>query len=469
MNIIQINTGLAGGGAEKICLLLHQNYLSAGLSSFVAIRDQDESWQNVIPLLPNAMITPWQKSVAFLLDPFCNKVSALPLFGYVFSRFRNLLKFLPRHAAVFLGRENFYYPASRKILEYSKKHFLQKPDILHAHNLHGDYFDLSALPYYSRKIPFLITLHDNWLLTGHCAYFFECNRWKTGCGKCPDLNIYPAIKRDATAFNWRRKRKIYAKSLLYIAAPSQWMIDCLRASPFASFVRKMRVIPNGVSNSIFRPQDKKVLRGDLNLPEDAYIFLFVAQGYKNNPFKDYDTIAQAILIISQKSKRKIVFMGIGASSSQEDVKENMQKRQEKVGIRHVSYIKDEKTLAKYYACADVYLHAAKAENMPLTILEALSCATPVVATKVGGIPEIIQDGENGFLVPKGDAKAMAERALEIISNKEKYQSFSQKARETAVEKYSLDRMVQSYLEYYDEIIDDFHSYKKSGAPAMLSK
>ena len=440
-----------------MCLLLHQSYLSAGLNSFVALRGQGESQQNVIALFPNEMITLWQKSVSFVFDSFCNKISILPIFGYISSRLGNLLKFLSRRVAVFLGRENFYYPASRKILEYSQKYFSQKPDILHAHNLHGDYFDLRSLSYYSKKVPFLITMHDNWLLTGHCAYFLECNRWKIGCGKCPDLKLYPAVRRDATAFNWRRKKRIYSKSLLYIAAPSQWMIDCLRISPFGSFVRKARVIPNGVPNSIFKPQNKRRLRQDLNLPEDAYIFIFVAQGYENNPFKDYDTIRQAIHRITQKLKRKVIFVGIGASSSQEDTQES-QKRAE---FRHIPYVKDPSSLAKYYACADVYLHAAKAENMPLTILEALSCGTPVVATKVGGIPEIIEDGNNGFLVPKGDAKAMAEKALEIISDKAKYQSFSKRARERAVQKYSLDTMVESYINYYDEIIADFHSYRGS--------
>jgi hypothetical protein len=58
----------------------------------------------------------------------------------------------------------------------------------------------------------MLTLHDAWLLSGHCAHSFDCQRWKTGCGECPDLDVYPASPRDATACNWRRKREILAEA-----------------------------------------------------------------------------------------------------------------------------------------------------------------------------------------------------------------------------------------------------------------
>ena len=109
-------------------------------------------------------------------------------------------------------------------------------------------------------MPTVLTLHDAWLLSGHCAHSFDCERWKTGCGECPDLTIEPAIRRDATADNWVRKRDIYARSRLYVATPSPWLMGRVEQSMLAPAVEQARVIPNGVDLSVFRPADKRSIR-----------------------------------------------------------------------------------------------------------------------------------------------------------------------------------------------------------------
>ena len=409
------------------------------------LREKNKKQKSIIYLPADATITLWQKWIEYFFSPL-SKVNKnrFIIFRFLRALYR-YLKFLPRQISSFLGQEIFYYPVSRKILEKIS----QNPDIIHAHNLHGNYFDLRICPYYSQKIPFLITMHDNWLLTGHCACFFDCKRWTTGCGRCPDLNIYPAIKRDATAFNWNRKRKIYAKSKLYIAAPSQWMIDCLDKSMLYPYVRKAKVVPNGIDILKFKPQNKMQLRRELDLPQNAYIFTFVANNPTKNPFKDYDTLLRSLYFLNKKTRKKVLYLAVGMTE-QDDLDKD-------VAIKAIPYIKDQAELAKYYSLSDVYLHAAKAENFPLTILEALSCGIPVITTAVGGIPEIIENGKNGFLVAKGDAKDMAEKALKLIMNKELYKKCSLQARKDASEKYSLEKMSRAYLDYYDEIINDFQN------------
>jgi len=96
-----------------------------------------------------------------------------------------------------LGKEDFSFPDTRHL--FHKVGDL--PGIVHAHNLHGGYFDLRVLPWLSRQVPVILTLHDAWLLAGHCAHSFDCQRWKSGCGQCPNLSIPPVAKRDATASN----------------------------------------------------------------------------------------------------------------------------------------------------------------------------------------------------------------------------------------------------------------------------
>ena len=121
------------------------------------------------------------------------------------------------------------------------------PDVVHLHNLHGGYFDLRELPALSRSRPVLLTMHDAWLLSGHCAHSFACGRWETGCGACPALWIHPSVPRDATALNWERKRALFARSALHVAVSSHWMADRVRRSILAPAVRELRVIPFGVN------------------------------------------------------------------------------------------------------------------------------------------------------------------------------------------------------------------------------
>ena len=71
------------------------------------------------------------------------------------------------------GREDFRFPASHRVLELPPK----PPDVLHLHNLHGGYFDLRVLPELSQGQPTVVTMHDEWLYTGHCAYTLDSERW----------------------------------------------------------------------------------------------------------------------------------------------------------------------------------------------------------------------------------------------------------------------------------------------------
>jgi hypothetical protein len=74
------------------------------------------------------------------------------------------------------------------------------PDVIHAHNLRGGYFDLRALPELSRVAPLVLTMHDMWLITSHVAHSFECERWRTGCGECPISA--PTSHSRATEYKW---------------------------------------------------------------------------------------------------------------------------------------------------------------------------------------------------------------------------------------------------------------------------
>jgi glycosyltransferase involved in cell wall biosynthesis len=344
-----------------------------------------------------------------------------------------------------MGIEDFSHPATRSITTLPA----EIPDILHLHNLHRKFFDLTLLPYFSTQLPTLITLHDTWLLTGHCGYFLDCDRWKSGCGNCPYLHVAPAIRRDATAYNWTRKRNIYQQSKLFIVTPSHWLLEQAEESILRLAIIKSRVIPNGVDLSIFKPGNKHKARQVLGLPQDHHIILFVGSRAKTNYYKNLPLIEEMIQILANRSpNQKTLFINLGEETSKEYIKKEIPMSQSET--RYYRYQTDLNTLADFYRAADVYVHAARAENFPTVILEAMACGTPVVATDVGGIGEQVRHGETGFLTDQKDPNEMAIAVEELITKKDLRNDFGKMAYNLAKQKFSQELMVRQYVEFYTE-------------------
>ncbi len=449
-NILQVNTFDIGGGAERIAWNLFQAYRQRGLSSWLAVGYKKSCLSDVLAIPNTDCRGKWAHlwiGIGNTLSPLIKKIHGpdrlqgwIPMIGQ------------PKRAAeILLGHEDFNFPGTWRLLELTP----EPPEILHCHNLHGDYFDLRALPWLSQQIPVILTLHDAWLLSGHCAHSFDCDQWKTGCKQCPDLSIYPAIKRDATAYNWRRKRNIYAKSHLYIATPSRWLMRKVEQSILAPAIVESRVIPNGVDSEIFHPGDQREARAALDIPQEAKVLLCVGNATRSNPWKDYATLEAGMIRVAERlPNERVIWVCLGEEQKPESIGQTE--------AQFIVYQKDPATVARFYQAADIFLHAAKieADTFPITILEALACGTPVVATAVGGIPEQIENGETGFLILPENAQAMAEAVINILKDKSLYQKMSKQAAAKAKKRFDLNIMVDKYLSWYSEILRDWKEKKK---------
>lgn len=437
--ILQVNTLDVGGGAEQIADNLLRSYQASGHDAWIAVGEK----RSVNPAVYAIPITvdkgPWASlclSLRHWLEPLHARIRGI-------ARLRKNLLDLSIGSDViarWIGMEEFHYPGSKTILELPPK----SVDVLHLHNLHGHYFDLRALTDLSQKVPVVITMHDAWLLSGNCAHSFTCDKWQAGCGACPDISIYPGLTRDTTALNWRRKKGIYAHSQIYLATPSQWLMNKAMASILAPAIVQSKVIPNGIDLSIFKPADRAKARHQLGIDMDAKVILFAANGIKRNPFKDYATIYDAIKQLSKAFTSKVIVIALGEEG-----------KSEAMGNIHISYvppISDRHQVAGYYQAADVYVHASHADTFPTSILEAMACGLPVVATAVGGIPEQVDDGITGLLVAPEDSSAMASGIERILKSPELSAQMSQAAASKAKTHYSIELQTERYLAWFEDIL-----------------
>jgi glycosyltransferase involved in cell wall biosynthesis len=437
LRILQLSTCDQEGGAEKVAYDLHTTYRQRGHHAHLAVGHQKLNDANVSLICHDHYRPAWTRFWRAQQLALCQKkIHIAPVLAGWLADAAEPRAWWERTR----GMENFDYPGAWHVLDLPP----QRPQVLHAHNLHGKYFDLRALAALSRQLPTFVTLHDEWMFTGHCAYSFGSERWRTGCIDCPDLQINPALPRNTTAQNWRRKQRIYQQSKLYVAAPSRWLLDEALASILQPAIVEARHIPNGVALETFSPGDRLAARATLGLPLDADIALFVANSTVSNPFKDYATLEAAVARIAAKpSQRETIFINLGEAGAE--------KRVGAVTIRYVGYQREPQQVARFYQAADVYLHAARAENFPCTILEALACGTPVVATAVGGIPEQIREGVTGFLTPLADSAAMAARTAQLFDDVALRQRMGEAAAQHAREKFSLARQAAAYLDWYHEV------------------
>lgn len=428
MRILQVNLYDRGGGAEKIATDLAACSRARGHRVKFAVGHKRSDDPNVWKIPRPRWWRYWDEQTKSLID---RGVGGLPRLTRILATLGDLPNLIDERR----GREPFHFPGSRRLLKFAAR----PPDIVHAHNLHGGYFDLRFLPELSNRVPLVMTLHDAWLLSGHCAHSFDCERWLTGCGQCPDLTIYPEIRRDATRGNFARKRDIYRRSRLHIATPSQWLMDKVTRSMLADGIAEARVIPNGIDLSVFQRGNKAEARAALGIPRDATVLLTTAFLFRTNQWKDFETLRVAV----ERLPHEVTLLALGEAGPSE--------RLGKAEVRMVPFETDPALVARYYQAADLYVHAAKADTFPTTVLEALACGTPVVASAVGGIPEQIMDGVTGLLVPPGNPTALSE-AIESLLRDPVRRARMAEAAAAAGDAFGLERMTDAYLAWYDELL-----------------
>ncbi|NTU78059.1 MAG: glycosyltransferase [Chloroflexales bacterium] len=313
-------------------------------------------------------------------------------------------------------------------------------DVLHIHGPHPNFFSYLALPTLTRRKPTIFTLHDMWALTGHCAISYDCERWRTGCGRCPYPDANPPVRRDATAIDWRLKRWAYSRSSFYVAAPSRWLAERARQSILNRF--PVHYLPHGIDTSVYEPLDPEVCRRLLALPAGKKVLMFAAVRL-NQRSKGGDLLIKALQLLPASLRREMVLLLLG-EQSQEIA------RSTDIPVVSLGYIGNDRIKALAYAAADVYVSPTRAEAFGLTLLESMACGTPMVTFNVGGVTETVRPGETGYLARPEDAQDLCDGIVALLSDNDGRQRAGVRCREIAVAEYSLETHVQRYIDLYHQ-------------------
>ena len=402
MNVLHINQSDVIGGASIAGYRLHEGLLAQGINSRLLV-GKEQTTSDRVAVIKRNPIEKQLNSLTWRLG--LNYINCLSTFD------------IPKH--------NFYKDA----------------DVLNFHNLHSGYFNYLALPKLTQHKPAVLTLHDMWSFTGHCAYSYECDRWKTGCGKCPHLDVYPQIKLDNTRLEWQMKNWAYHRSTLTIVAPSNWLTKLASCSILNRF--SIHCIPNGIDTEVYQPLDREQCRLVLNIAKNKKVLMFGADNLTDSR-KGGDLLLKALISLQPSLKAQTLLLTLGNGG---------EAIAEKVGIQtlNLGYVTSDRLKSIAYSAADLFIFPTRADNLPLMLQESLSCGLPVISFDIGGVPDLVRPGVTGYLAVAEDIKDFSHGIIQLLEDKNLRDRLSKQCRDIALQEYSLALQAQRYIDLYRAI------------------
>jgi glycosyltransferase involved in cell wall biosynthesis/GT2 family glycosyltransferase len=412
MKVVHLCT-LDSGGAAASALRLHQGLSHFGIGSSVLVlksKGQDQAVRTVPMRRARKDADSWQVLI---------------------TRWQSMLRRYPQRPS---DMELFSGPrADVDLLSHPE---IRDADIINLHWVAG-LVDIPSLPILARDRPVVWTLHDMNPLTGGCHFSGGCRRFEHGCGACPQLGS--TDEADISAAYCAEKTSAYAAADFTVVSPSRWLAEQARSSSCMSG-KPVLTIPYGLDHTIFAPQPALPIRRLLQLEAEDFIILYGA---------DYACVRKggdaAFRLLSSLPQtmhgRRVVLATFGAP----------QPGLAKTGLKHLDlgYLNSPQLMAQVYAMADVLLMPTLEDNLPNTVLESMGCGTPVVGFATGGMPDMVEHGNNGWLAEPQDIDGLR-KGIEnvLIAGSQTREA----ARQTILRKFTLSHQARAYLRVYANLL-----------------
>ncbi len=417
MQVALISTTEGEGGAARAAQRLHRALRAAGVESSLLVGRKTSADPGVIAVPPTGIPGApfWSLLQQYLIDT--NRA----------------------------GPWNTHFSIGLPGTELDRHPAVREADIIHLHWVSGFLSAADVARLLALGKPVVWTMHDERAFTGGCHYTFECDGFASGCEVCPQLHQDPqhlpaALLADA--------RTLWPPDALTIVTPSRWMADKVRRSALFRSAH-IETIPNGLETDLFRPLPKSGARAALGLAPDTLALLFGADFGVERRKGFRELIAALQLCLRDDAfrrlceDRRVTLLCFGHPGDE--------LKSLPMSVQALGYVRDDAALTRIYAASDLFLLPSLADNLPCTMLEALSCGTPVVAFATGGISEGVEDGVTGRLAPTGDVAQLARAILDLASDETTRGRMSLAARAVAQLRYSLEAVAAAHLRLYEEL------------------
>jgi glycosyltransferase involved in cell wall biosynthesis len=339
-----------------------------------------------------------------------------------------------------LGLNDIHCVSSFKIPSFEP---FADADVVNIHGWHTNFLNYLALPRLSRRKPIVATLHDMWHMTGHCAQGFGCDRWRTGCGRCPHLEAFPPVARDATAIEWRLKRWTYRRSRMHVAAPSESLVTDARSSILGVF--PVEQIPNPVDVETYAPRDQAACRRALGLPLDRRVILFVSMGLTNH-VKGGDLLVDALGRVPDGLRAETTLLALGTQGEAFATACDLP-------VRALGYVRDDEEKVTAYNAADVLVLPSRWENQSLVMLESMACGLAPVVYDVGGLAETVEHERNGYVAEPESVEDFARGITALLAEPSLRERWGRAAREHIVREHAMDVHARRYIALYERAME----------------
>ncbi|WP_254563566.1 glycosyltransferase family 4 protein [Oscillatoria sp. HE19RPO] len=406
-------------GADRAAYRLHQGLNSIGVASEMLVQNKLSGDPSVITL---------QGNLGRKFANFRESLDALPLKLY---RQRPSTMFWPGWLP-----DN----VAPKVAKYD-------PDVINLHWICRGYLQIETLAKFNK--PLVWTFHDMWGFTGGCNYSEGCDRYEQSCGNCPQLSSDRT--QDLSRWTWERKAQAWKNLNLAVATPSQWLAKITQSSAlFKNVLPEVRVevIPNGINTQIYRPLDKKMAREILRLPQDKQLVLFGAISATSDRRKGFHLLQSALQNLSQSKWQDTIELVVFGSTQPKDATD--------LGFpsHYLGKFSDDISLALIYSAADVFVAPSVEDNLPNTVVEAIACGTPCVAFSIGGMPDLIEHQQNGYLASAFAIEDLSKGIAWVLENPERYQKLSNYARDKAIREFTQELQARRYSSLFEELLSE---------------
>ena len=323
-----------------------------------------------------------------------------------------------------------------------KSETYQNADVLDFHCIHSGFFSYLALPRLTEGKPAVFTLHDMWPFTGHCHNSLDCERWKIGCGRCPYPEVAPAVRRDATHWEWKLKNWVYQHSKFTIVVPSRWLMKQAEQSILDRF--PIHHIPHGIDTEVYKPLNRNECCSVLGIPPGKKVLLFVVDDFERR-LKGGDLLQEALQSLPGFLKTQTVLLLLG---------KNSEALAQTVGIQtlNLGYVGGDRLKIICFSAADLFILPTRADNFPLTLLESLACGTPIVSFGVGGVPDVVRPGITGYLAEPENVEDLRNGIVQLLEDHRLRERMSENCRAIALKEYRLELQVERYMNLYSQLV-----------------